>query len=341
MTPTGNPEAGMNHILVTGGTGFLGAYILRRLILDGFKVTAIKRKDSALPNFIDPEIMQQVNWVEGDVLNIGSLEDAMENVDAVIHSAAVVSFHKADRNKMYATNINGTANVVNMAIEKGIKKMVHVSSVAALGRTKNGETVDENKTWTISRNNTHYAITKQKAEMEMWRGMAEGLQGVIVNPSTILGYGNWNNSSCAIFKNAWQEFPWYTNGVNGFVYVEDVANATVQLLKSDISMERFIVNGDNWSFKDLLTSMATSFGKKPPSRKASRLLGSLAWRFEKLKSIFSGQKPLLSRESAKIAQSKTRFTNSKITGALPGFQFTPLEEAIKMSCKRYLQEHSR
>lgn len=331
----------MNHILVTGGTGFLGAYILSRLILDGYKVTAIKRKDSALPNFIDPEILQQVNWLEGDVLDIGSLDDAMENVDAVIHAAAIVSFHKADRLKMYATNINGTANVVNMAIEKGIKKMVHVSSVAALGRTKLGEIIDENKTWTISRNNTHYAISKQKAEMEMWRGMAEGLQGVIVNPSTILGYGNWNNSSCAIFKNAWQEFPWYTNGVNGFVYVEDVANATVQLLKSDVSMERFIINGDNWSFKQLLITMATSFGKKPPSRKAGRLLGSLAWRLEKLKSMLSGQKPLLSRESAKIAQSNSRFDNSKITFALPGFRFTPLEEAIQISCKRYLQEHSR
>ena len=98
--------------------------------------------------------------------------------------------------------------------------------------------------------------------MEVWRGIGEGLNAVIVNPSTILGYGDWNNSSCALFKNAYKEFPWYTNGINGFVAVEDVAKATVLLMESGISNERFIINGDNWSFKKLFNSMATGFGKK-------------------------------------------------------------------------------
>ena len=174
----------------------------------------------------------------------------------------------------------------------------------------------------------------------MWRAMAEGQSGVIVNPSTILGYGNWNNSSCAIFKNVYEEFPWYTNGVNGFVYVEDVAKAVVGLMASEINMERFIVNGDNWSFRQLLNSIAEGFGKKQPSREASPLMGEMAWRLEKIKSMFTGKSPLLSRESAKVAQSKTRFDNRKLLQLLPDFHYTPLDQAISSSCQRYLLQHS-
>ncbi len=331
----------LSQVLVTGGTGFLGAWILRRLVKDGYRVRAIRRQQSILPAFIEADILQQVEWLEGDVLDILSLEDAMEGVDAVIHAAAIVSFHRQDRRQMYATNVQGTANVVNMALEKNIRRIVHVSSVAALGRTKHNETVNEEKTWAETPDNTHYAISKHKAEMEVWRGMAEGLQGVIINPSTVLGYGNWDNSSCAIFKNAFHEFPWYTNGVNGFVYVEDVADAVVELMRTNINMQRFIINGDNWTFQKLFSTIADGFSKRPPYRKANRFLGSLAWRMEKIKAMVTGQKPLLTRETARVAQSNTRFDNRKITNTLPGFRFTSLEEAIQRSCQRYLQQHSR
>ncbi|MBZ5857893.1 NAD-dependent epimerase/dehydratase family protein [Flavihumibacter profundi] len=332
-------DAVMKNVLVTGGTGFLGAWIIRQLIIEGYQVSAIKRNTSELPFFIEPGILQKVNWVEGDVLDIISLEEAMQGIEAVVHAAAIVSFHKADRKNMYNTNIQGTANVVNIAMESGIKRMVHISSVAALGRTKDGVLVDEKKAWTDGKVNTHYAISKYQAEMEMWRGMAEGLDGVIINPSTILGYGNWSNSSCAIFKNVFEGFPWYTNGVNGFVYVEDVARATVSLLQSDINGERFIVNGENWSFRQLFNTIADGFGKKQPHREATALMGELAWRLEKVKSAFTGKQPLLSRESAKVAQSKTHFDNSKLLEAIPGFQFTPLHYVIRTSCERYLQQH--
>jgi len=340
MTTQNYPAEKLN-VLVTGGTGFLGAYIIRQLIMGGYRVTALRRSGSTSPFFIEPSILSQVTWLEGDVLDLGSLEDAMQNADAVIHAAAIVSFHPADRQLMYSTNVHGTANVVNTAIEMGISRVIHVSSVAALGRTEKGETVDESKTWKDNRINTHYAISKHKAEMEMWRGMAEGLSGAIINPSTILGYGNWHNSSCAIFRNVYEEFPWYTNGVNGFVYVEDVARAAVQLLASDINMERFIVNGDNWTFHQLLTSIANGFGKRPPYRKATPLMGQLAWRLEKLKSYFTGKKPLLSSESAKVAHSRTMFDNSKLLTAVKDFSYTPLEFAITRSCEQYLQQYSR
>lgn len=321
-------------VLVTGGTGFLGAYIIRELVSRGHEVKAIRRSNS-LPVFIDQAILEKATWLEGDVLDIVSLQDAMEGMDAVVHSAAVVSFHKAERKKMYSVNVEGTANVVNAALETGVKRFLHVSSVAALGRTKSGDEVNEEKKWQESKINTHYAISKYKAELEVWRGFAEGLEGVIVNPGTILGYGDWNNSSTRIFKNVYEEFAWYTNGVNGFVDVEDVAKATVLLLESDITEQRFILNGENISFRDLFNLMADAFDKKRPHKEASARMGEFAWRLEKLKSFFTGKKPLLTKESARVAQSKTRFDNRKILQALPGFSFTPLKDSVNKACKQY------
>ena len=205
-------------ILVTGGTGFLGAYIIKNLLEKGQSVRAIRRS-SKLPFFISYDVLNKVEWVEGDVLDPMALNDAMQGIDSVIHSAAIVSFSKDNRKQMYQVNIEGTANVVNAAIDNNIQRLVHISSVAALGRTTQASTVSENKKWEENKNNTHYAITKHNAEMHVWRAFAEGIQGAIVNPSTILGYGDWHQSSCAIFKNAYHEFPWYTNGINGFVGV--------------------------------------------------------------------------------------------------------------------------
>lgn len=321
-------------VLVTGGTGFLGAYIVKELVQQGYTVRAMRR-NGTLPFFIDPSILARVEWVAGNVLDVTAVDEALEGVDTIVHAAAMVSFVPADRVQMFRVNIEGTANMVNMALEKNIRRFIHISSVAALGRTANGEVVNEEKKWGKSKRNTAYAISKYHAEMEVWRGMGEGLNMAILNPSTILGYGNWENSSCAIFKNAYGGFPWYTNGVNGFVDVEDVARAAVLLMKSDIRSERFIVNSDNWSFRNLLSTMAMYFGKKPPYREATPLLGGLAWRMEKLRSSLAGKKPLLTRESAKVAQSKTLFDNSKILQALPGLSFLPLEESIKKACDKY------
>jgi dihydroflavonol-4-reductase len=180
-------------ILITGGTGFLGAYIIRALVEKGYGVRAIRRHNN-FPSYIPKEIFDKVEWVEGDILDVVSLEDAMEGVDTVIHSAAIVSFTKREQKKMYKINVEGTANVVNIALEKNIKRFVHISSIAALGRKENGGHIDEEKKWEESRINTHYAKSKYKAELEVWRGISEGLNAVILNPSTILGYGTMNSN---------------------------------------------------------------------------------------------------------------------------------------------------
>ncbi len=322
-------------ILVTGGTGFLGSYIIKELVEKNFRVRAIRRSNK-LPAYIPKEIFDKVDWVDGDILDVISLEEALEEIDTVIHAAAIVSFAKKDRDQMYRVNVEGTANVVNMALEKNVRRLIHISSVAALGRTTTGGSVNEEKKWEESKVNTHYAKSKYKGELEVWRGVSEGLNGVILNPSTILGYGDWNSSSCAIFKNVYEEFKWYTPGINGFVDVEDVARVAVSMLDSDINEQRFVVNGDNWAFKKLMDTIAESLGKKKPSRQTTPLLLNIAWRTEKLKSFFTGKKPLLTRESARVAISKTLFENDKVLKALPGFSFTPLQQTIRQASKKYL-----
>lgn len=321
-------------VLVTGGTGFLGSYIIKQLVEKGYAVRAIRRSNK-LPFWISKDIFDKVEWVDGDVLDVVALQDAMEGIDIIIHSAAIVSFATRDRKNMYQINVEGTANVVNMAIEKNVRRLVHISSVAALGRTAGGGHVNEEKKWEDSKVNTHYAKSKFKAELQVWRGMNEGLEAVILNPSTILGYGDWHSSSCAIFKNIYEGFNWYTPGINGFVDVEDVAKAAILLMESTICEQRFIVSGDTWSFQQLQDTIADGLGKKRPAKKATPFLMAIAWRIEKLKAIFTGKNPLLTKESARVAQSQTWFENDKILKALPGFSFTHLEETIKKACKKY------
>lgn len=323
-------------ILITGGTGFLGSYILKELVEQGYSVRAIRRNTSKFPFYIPAEVFQKVEWVEGDVLDVVSLEDAMEGIDTVIHSAAIVSFHKRDRKHMYDINVNGTANVVNVALQKNIMRLVHISSIAAIGRTTHGGTVNEETKWQDSKANTHYAKSKYKAELEVWRAISEGLNAVILNPATILGYGDWHSTSCSIFKRVYDEFRWYSTGHNGFVDVEDVAKVVVMMMKSDISEQRFIVTAENLPFRTLQEMIADNFNRKKPNKAISVPLLNLALQIGNIGSVFTGNKNPLSRETIQLAFSKTYFENDKILKALPGFSFTPLSQTIDKACKKYL-----
>lgn len=197
-------------ILITGGTGFLGSHLLRTLVQSGKPVRALYRRE--IPQRLQ-DIQDRVEWVSGDILDVVRLETAMEGISQVYHSAASVSFSPADRAQMMRINVEGTANVVNMAIDAGVDKMVHVSSVSSIGRAKVGNLIDEDCEWVESPHNTAYAVSKYQSEMEVWRGIAEGLNAVIVNPSIILGSGSWHDGSGMLFKNAWKEFPYYTSGI--------------------------------------------------------------------------------------------------------------------------------
>lgn len=325
---------GKEKILVTGGTGLLGSYLLRALLLENKEVMALYRNQ--YPLLLSPEEINRINWVKGDVLDVSALLDAMSGISQVYHCAGMVSFNPARVNDMMKINVEGTANVVNIALERGVQKLVHVSSVSALGRKRNHVTVNETVKWDEEANLSAYGNSKYQAEMEVWRGISEGLDAVIVNPTIILGFSDWHKGSSAMFKNAYREFPWYTEGTSGFVDAMDVALIMIQLMESEISAERFILSAENRSYKDIFSSMAMTFGKKPPHRKATPFLSGLVWRMEKIKNLFSSSDPLLTRETAETAQTHVAFDNSKILNSLPGFHFRSIDETIARYCREYL-----
>lgn len=320
-------------IFVTGGTGLLGSYLLRDLVARGQEVSALYR--SYIP---DEPYSKSVNWIQGDILDVVLLEEIMQKAKQVYHCAAVVSFNPAKKYEMLKINAEGTANVVNAALAGGVKKLVHVSSVAALGRSATGIPVSEEDKWDDEKNKSAYGKSKYFAELEVWRAVSEGLNAVIVNPSTILGVGKWEkDGSAAIFKKAYEAFPWYTDGVAGFVDVADVAKAMIQLMESNISGERFIVSAESLPFKKVFTEMANAFGKKPPYKKAPSFMIKLLWRLEKLSSFFTSKDPLITKETAGSAQRKAYYNNSKLLKFLPGFQYKPLQQTIKEYCEAYLR----
>jgi dihydroflavonol-4-reductase len=325
---------GKEKILVTGGTGLLGSYLLRALLLKNKEVRALYRNQ--YPLLLSQEEINRIIWIRGDVLDVSALQDTMSGISQVYHCAGMVSFNPARVNEMMKINVEGTANVVNIALESGVQKLVHVSSVSALGRKRNLVTVTEKVKWDEEANLSAYGISKYQAEMEVWRGISEGLDAVIVNPTIILGFSNWHKGSSAMFKNAFREFPWYSDGTSGFVDAMDVAEIMIQLMESEISAERFILSGENRSYKDIFSNMAIAFGKKPPHRKANPFLSGLVWRMEKIKNLFSSSDPLLTRETAETAQTHVAFDNSKILNSLPGFHFRSIDESIAQYCREYL-----
>ncbi len=318
-------------VFVTGGTGLLGSYLLRELSAYNKKVVALYR--SQIPENL---LSDHIEWVQGDIHDVVLLEDLMQNCDEVYHCAAKVSFNPKNKSKLLKVNVEGTANIVNVALRTGIRKLVYVSSVSALGRKRDGMQVTEESRWEEDRNNSNYGRSKYLAEIEVWRGICEGLKAVIVNPTFILGVGRWEEEgSAAIFKKAWDAFPWYTDGVSGFVDAQDVAKAMIMLMQSDISNERFIISAGNWSFKKLFTAMATAFAKRAPYKRASPMMTELLWRMEKLRSFFSGTEPLLSKEAADTARIKVFFDNTKLLQMLPDFSFKPLQQTIEEYCEEY------
>lgn len=321
------------QILVTGGAGLVGNELIKQLLSAGEKVKAIYHH---APISISDPLLEIVPC---DILDVISLETIMKEITHVYHCAALVSYDPKDREKLLKINIEGTANIVNACINQHVEKLVHVSSVAALGRIREGEMVTEKMNWTEETSNSIYGKSKYYAEMEVWRGIAEGLKAVIVNPSLILGGDNWESGSSAIFKSAYDGFKWYTEGVSGFVDVRDVAAVMILLMNSDISGERFILNGENLPFRQIFTSIANCFGKKPPSKRVTPFLAEIIWRLEAIRAKLTGGKLLLTKETVRTAQAKVYFDNSKILEALHQFHFTEIKNTIKYTCEQLKEKY--
>lgn len=321
-------------IFVTGASGLVGTHLIKSLLKKETTVTALYR--SVVPNF---EGAEKVKWVQGDILDIASLENAMEGITQVYHCAAIVSFAPSQAEAMLYANQEGTANVVNACIHKNIQKLVYVSSVAALGRIRENEPVNETANWTPETSNSVYGKSKYLAEMEVWRGMGEGLNVAIVNPVIILGAGDWNKGSSEIFKSAYNAFPWYTEGVSGFVDVMDVVDAMQLLMQSNISGERFIISAENIQYKAIFTKIATTFNKPAPHKKVTPFLASIVWRLEAIKGMITGKAPLLTKETAATAQAVVHFDNSKFLKAFPEFKYRTIESTIERACEELTQLH--
>jgi len=321
------------QILVTGAAGLVGNELVNQLLDKGFNVKAVYNSTPISISHPNLEIIQC------DILDVVRLEEIMDGITQVYHCAAIVSFDPKDKYRVLKINVEGTTNVVNACIDAGVKKLVHVSSVSALGRIRNGQTVSEKMNWTPETSNSIYGKSKYLGELEVWRGLAEGLQTVIVNPSIILGADNWETGSTALFKTVYNEFKWYTEGVSGFVDVRDVAKAMILLMNSEISGQRFILNGECLSYKELFFSIAKCFGKKPPQKKVTPFLAEVVWRMESLKTLFSRKKHLLTKETARTAQTKIYYDNSKIVKALPGFTFTKINDTIERTCKILIEKY--
>lgn len=321
------------NILVTGSAGLVGNELTKQLLDKGYKVTGIY--NSAPLNISHPNLIIK----QCDILDTSSLEEIMHDVTHVYHCAAIVSFEPKDKNRLFKINVEGTENVVNACISANVQKLIHVSSVSALGRIRNGEIVNEHMNWTEETSNSVYGKSKYLGELEVWRGIGEGLQAAIVNPTIILGGDNWDNGSSALFKSAYNEFKYYTEGTTGFVDVRDVASAMIMLMNSKISGERFILSAENLSYKEIFFLMAKYFGKKPPKKNVTPLQAEIVWRLEAMKSALTGKKHLITKETARTAQSTVRFDNSKILNALPAFHFTPVAETINRTCKNLKEKY--
>ncbi|MBI9038181.1 MAG: NAD-dependent epimerase/dehydratase family protein [Bacteroidales bacterium] len=336
-------------ILITGSTGLVGTHILFDLVHSGKTVRALIRKNGNIEKIkkvfsyysedVD-ELFKKIEFVEGDLLDVYSLEEAMQGVKQVYNCAGFVSFYKKDKDKLMQVNVKGTANLVNAALESKVKKICHVSSVAALGRAENNGSIDENTKWQTSKYNSFYAISKYGGEMEIWRGVNEGLEAIIVNPTIILGSGHWDSASSKLFKTVWNRLLFYTSGINGFVDVRDVSKTMILLMESDIKNELFLINSENVSYKWLFDQVAENLGKPKPSIKANQFISEIAWRILKAGDFLFNIEPVITKETARTANNKYFYSNKKIIEAFD-YKFINIEQSIKDITKLFSNDFSR
>lgn len=331
-------------ILVTGGTGLVGGHLLLRLTDGNMPVRALYRDKKNIDktqllfvHFNKQQSFHNIEWVQGDINDIPSLEEAFAGVTQVYHCAAYISFDPSDENILRKVNIEGTANMVNLSLAHGVQKFCHVSSIAALGDPViSGGVITEETEWNPEVYHSDYQITKYGAEMEVWRGWQEGLQVVIVNPGMIFGPGYWKQGTGAVFKAVKRGQYFYTLGNCGILAVEDVVNCMLLLMQSNISGERYTLVAENINFKDMLDAVAKGMGLRGPFIQATKLLTAVAWRLDWLLSKITMKKRALTKHMAKSSHSTEPYDNAKIKQAL-GYGFTPMKPYLEKLGAEFLR----
>ena len=315
-------------ILVTGGTGLVGAHVLLHLIesrsIGTEKVRAIYRSVASLEKtkslfsmYKKEAFFEQIEWIQADITEVPSLEIAFQNIDTVYHCAALISFDPKDEDILRKTNIEGTANIVNFCIAYQIKKLCFISSIATLGDLLPHEKfITEETEWNPEKYHNDYAISKYGAEMEIWRGQQEGLEVIIVNPGVILGPGFREQGSGQLFKKVKNGLKFYTLGSTGFVAVTDVVRMAHELMESEIKNERFTLIAKNSIFRDILNAMADALDVKRPEIHAKPFFMEILWRLDWFVSNVFQQKRKLSQATARASYSENTYSNHKIKDQL-------------------------
>lgn len=322
-------------ILVTGATGLVGAHLLLKLSEDDSKIRAIYRNSKQIEKTkvlfdqnAKTHLFSKIEWTKADILDISSLEIAFQNIEFVYHCAAKISFSPNDEKALRKVNIEGTSNIVNFCIDKKVKKLCHVSSIAALGNLAQNETViTETTEWNPEKLHSDYGISKYGAEMEVWRGFQEGLEVVIVNPGIIFGTGFWNQGSGKFFTTIKKGISFYTNGSTGYVCVKDVVTIMEKLMKSEISGERFIVISENRTYKNIIYTIADKINAKKPIIEATSWLLNAAWRMDWLLSKIIRTDRKISKHAAQSLLNNDIIDNSKIKQTL-NYEFCEIDKCL-------------
>ena len=332
-------------ILVTGGTGLVGSHLLFELTKSQHKIRALYRslktveKVKHVFSFYTDRVDSQfdkIEWVQADLNNVPKLTEAFEGVSHVYHCAALISFDPNDYYKLRETNISGTANIVNLSIIYGIQKLCYVSSVATMGYDP--VKITEETTWNSEDHKSVYAITKYEAEMEVWRGIQEGVPSVIVNPGVILGPGFFQSGSGGLFKRVHKGLPFVTHGVSGYVGVMDVIKSMVLLMNGDRINERYIMVAQNLSFLDFTTLISNAFKIEPQKKIASKWLLSFAWRLDWLRHKLRGGKRQFTKNLSKTLTNKSYYSSDRFLTAEPEFKFNPISKEVSEVCQIFSKE---
>jgi dihydroflavonol-4-reductase len=317
-------------VLITGASGLLGLHLLKVLSAAGTPVRAMYRSRKA--DLLPGSVSDNIEWVQGDVLDHAALDAALQGVQQVYHAAAMVSYDARDRDLLMEVNAEGTARVVDACLAHGVKKLLFVSSIATLGDEPWPGLISEDTPRREEGKRSVYAQSKYRAEMEVWRGMAEGLQAVIVNPSVMLGEGDWTRSSTALFRIVHDEFPFYTTGCTGWVDAQDVARACVLLMNSEIQGERFVLNGGNLAYREVFTLMARAMGKKPPRYEAKPWMAALVWRWQVLRGWLTGKRATITRETARSAREEKGYSSAKFLQVFQDFRWKEVDKTVTRVC---------
>ncbi len=334
-------------ILVTGATGLVGSHLLVKLIREKQKVRALYRSKAKkeyakkiISFYFDKDttkVFETIEWMQVDINDIPTLTEAFEDVTHVYHCAAKISFNPSHFKKLRKVNIEGTANIVNLCLTTKVEKLCYVSSIATLGEDHLKSFIDENSEWNPETFNSVYAITKYGAEMEVWRGIQEGLNAVMVNPGIIIGAGFYNGGSGFLFKRIYAGMKYYTTGATGYIAIDDVIQIMHQLMTGNYTNQRYILVAENLSYKDAFSMIAKALNKKIPTKKATLFLLNIAYHIQLFGSRIFGTKRSIFKSSIQSALSQSHYKNDKIKNEL-SYSFIPIKTAVEKTAAHFLKE---